>query len=394
MLEGEQTAFGSAVMVLPDYRGGSIVNLMATIAQACGGAETPYPPLTDPANVDLSRARNIILIVIDGLGYNFVMQHGSRMREHVKARLTSLFPSTTATAITAFMTGVAAQQHGLTGWFTWFKETGSVIAPLPFKARHGGRPLNESGIALAQLFTAAPLFDTFNIPAIVISPKHIVDSPFNVRHSGRAQRIGYDGSRQFFLAIEEAAKANRRRKFIYAYYPEFDSLAHVHGVASWQVSDLFAKLDSLFGEFITAMANTESAILLTADHGFVDIEHTIELEKHPALSQTLLLPLCGERRVAYCYVRRGCEEQFKAYVEDHLSQYAEMFESRRMIDDGWFGLGAPNPNLYGRVGDFTLVMKQRCGIKDWVQGETRHHHIGAHGGVSEDEMFVPLVAAL
>jgi hypothetical protein len=385
--------FSQMKIFLPDYHGGSIVNLMATIARACGTGETLYPPLAALADCDLQRARNIILIVIDGLGYNYLMQHGSRLREHVKARLTSLFPSTTATAITAFMTGVPAQQHGLTGWFTWFKETGSVIAPLPFTARHNGRPLNESGIHPAALFPTSPLYDSFKVPTVVISPKNIVGSPFNVRHCGRARRIGYDGSRQLFREIEAAAKANRNRNFIYAYYPELDSLAHVHGIASWQVADLFAKLDSLFGELLSAVSGSESAILVCADHGFVDIEHTIELEKHPALAQTLILPLCGERRIAYCYVRRECETRFKTYVLEHLSQYAELRESRALIDEGWFGLGTAHPNLCERIGDYTLVMKGRYAIKDWVLGERRHHHVGAHGGVSEDEMFVPLVVA-
>ncbi|MGH8728604.1 MAG: alkaline phosphatase family protein [Burkholderiales bacterium] len=380
-------------MVLPDYHGGSIVNLMATISRACGAPQTSYPPLDALGADKLERARNIILIVIDGLGYNFLMQHGSYMRERITTRVTSLFPSTTATAITAFMTGVAAQQHGLTGWFTWFKEVGSVIAPLPFKPRHNGRALNENGIQPAMLFAVPSLFDSLKVPATVISPKNIVHSAFNVRHCGRAQRVAYDGSRQFFRAIEAAAKADLRRKFIYAYYPELDSLAHVHGIGSWQVKDLFAKLDSLFGEFLSAMSGSESAILVCADHGFVDIEHTIELDKHPALAETLMLPLCGERRIAYCYVRRGCEERFKAYVAERFSDYVELRESRMLIDEGWFGLGTPHPALNERVGDFALVMKGRCAIKDWVQGETRHHHIGAHGGVSEDEMFVPLVVA-
>ena len=381
-------------MILPDYRGGSIVNLMASVSDACGGIKTPYPQLAAFSATELASARNIILIVIDGLGYNFLLQRGgSRLREHLKSRMTSLFPSTTATAITAFLTGVAAQQHGLTGWFTWFKQIGSVSAPLPFKARLGGRPLNECGISATDLFSAPPLFDTFKISSVVVSPKHIVDSPFNVRHCGRAQRIGYDGSRQLFRTIEAAASSHTERKFIYAYYPELDTLAHQHGIGSWQVTELFGKLDSLFGEFLINMKGTGSAVLLTADHGFVDIKHTIELEKHDALAQMLLLPLCGERRVAYCYVERGREEHFESYVTEHLTAYAEIHDSRRLVDDQWFGIGEEHVSLRQRVGDYTLVMKDRFAIKDWVKGEQRHHHIGAHGGVSEDEMFVPLVVA-
>jgi hypothetical protein len=36
-------------------------------------------------------------------------------------------------------------------------------------------------------------------------------------------------------------------------------------------------------------------------------------------------------------------------------------------------------------------MKDNYAIKDLVLGETRNEWIGHHGGMSEDEMFVPLV---
>ena len=48
--------------------------------------------------------------------------------------LTSTSPTcttATATAITTFMTGLAPQQHGLTGWHVYLKELGCVTAVLP-----------------------------------------------------------------------------------------------------------------------------------------------------------------------------------------------------------------------------------------------------------------------
>jgi hypothetical protein len=30
-------------------------------------------------------------------------------------------------------------------------------------------------------------------------------------------------------------------------------------------------------------------------------------------------------------------------------------------------------------------------VKDWAPGESRHLHIGNHGGTSEDEMMIPLI---
>ena len=36
-------------------------------------------------------------------------------------------------------------------------------------------------------------------------------------------------------------------------------------------------------------------------------------------------------------------------------------------------------------------MRGRHTVKDWTPGESRHLHIGNHGGASEDEMMIPLI---
>ena len=61
------------------------------------------------------------------------------------------------------------------------------------------------------------------------------------------------------------------------------------------------------------------------------------------------------------------------------------------MDEGWFGPGAPHPRFAERIGDVALVMRGRYAVKDWTPGESRHLHIGNHGGTSEDEMLIPLI---
>jgi hypothetical protein len=51
----------------------------------------------------------------------------------------------------------------------------------------------------------------------------------------------------------------------------------------------------------------------------------------------------------------------------------------------------PEPRLFDRIGDYVLIMKENYIIKDFVLGETEKFHIGNHGGVSKEEMLVPLI---
>src|SRR5450759_4030075 len=69
-------------MELPDYHGGSIVNLMRSIertldARPCDAAAA-YPELSALPAEALSGARNIVLLVIDGLGYDYLLRDGAR----------------------------------------------------------------------------------------------------------------------------------------------------------------------------------------------------------------------------------------------------------------------------------------------------------------------------
>jgi hypothetical protein len=117
----------------------------------------------------------------------------------------------------------------------------------------------------------------------------------------------------------------------------------------------------------------------------------ISLEEHPEIAETLTIPLCGEPRVAYCYIHPAKVKQFRDYVSANLSDYCTMHTSRDLIRRHFFGLYEPNPRLFDRVGDYVLIMKGNYVLKDFVLGETAHFLKANHGGVSKEEMYVPLI---
>ncbi len=382
--------------LLPDYAGGSIVNLMTSIATAFGARGGSCVPLRDPALERLLPDRGrIVLMVVDGLGHTHLTRHHAEtsLRRHLRGSLTSVFPSTTATAITTLLTGLAPAQHGLTGWHMYFPEIATVGAVLPMLTRRTGQPLAFLGLDPARVFDHQPLFDRLPVRSFVVSPARIVDSTFNRAHTGGAERRGYGSLEQFFGSILKCLRATDERSYVYAYYADFDSIAHEHGVGSRQADRLLRRFDAAFSAFLPAAASLDATIVVTADHGFIDSppERSIQLDDHPDLEATLRLPLCGERRAAYCYVHPDRGRDFEEYVRGAFSEQAWLHHSETLIEQGWFGPGEPHPKLKERVGDYTLVMKADWTIKDWLPGEKRHTVIGVHGGVTEAEMIVPLV---
>jgi len=382
-------------LTLPDYAGGSIVNLMASIASALGVAHWPYAPLRLLDVVRLGRRRNILLLVVDGLGYRYLCDAHPRstLRQYLQGSMTSVFPSTTATAITALMTGLAPRQHGLTGWHIYFEEIGAVGAVLPFRLRATDERLAQFGLQPATVFPYPSFFDRVPVQTFVVSPASIVHSEFNTAHSGRAQRHGYGSLEQFFQTIELTLRAPGERKLVYAYYPELDSTAHEHGIGARHCAEVLRRFDDGLSRLLPALAGADVTVLVTADHGFIDAPaaQRIALDDHPLLAATLAQPLSGERRAAYCHVRPGQARNFEDYVRNELGEQALVFASDSLIEAGWFGPGEAHPSLRSRVGDYVLLMQAATTIKDWMPGERRHNMIGVHGGASADEMLVPLV---
>jgi hypothetical protein len=384
-------------MQLPNYEGAGLVNLLSSLMTGFDGEPNGYVPLNSLAPAEVGAYRNVVLIVVDGLGYEFLIrqEQGRFLRQHIRDRLTSVFPSTTATAITSFLTGLAPQQHGLTGWHMYFRELGAVLAVLPGVPRYGGMPLGKCGIDVEKFFGHVPIFDRIPLPCYIVSPRRIAHSDFNLAHQGRADLRAFETLEEFFGVIAQAVRKDDRRKYIYAYWPELDHIGHEYGLSSPEAEQHLADLDGAFKVLFESIAGTDTLLIVAADHGQIDSEATrvIELDDHPGLNECLLLPLCGERRAAYCYVKSNKAQRFEHYVQDNLNAYLELHRSCDLLASGWFGSGAPHPRLAERIGDYTLIMKENYVIKDWLPGERLYRQIGVHGGVSPGEMFVPLIVA-
>ncbi|HNC53230.1 MAG TPA: alkaline phosphatase family protein [Accumulibacter sp.] len=382
---------------LPDYTGGSIVNLMQSIATACGSSKRQYAPLAALSATQLARARHIVLLVIDGLGQRTLARHTAspHLRRHLLGSMTSVFPSTTASAITAFLTGLAPAQHGLTGWHMHMEEIDQTLSILPLTPRMGP-PKFLPGDLPPRLFDHGSLFQNLDRESWVVAPRSIVDSAFNAWHSRAAQTRAYRTLPEMFACLNELLQDQTTSRYVYAYYPDLDSLSHRYGTDSQQARQTLTAIDTLVGGLLRDLRGSNTWILLTADHGFIDSPNrrVIQLDDHPQLAALLMRPLCGERRLAYCYVAAEARPAFENYVRRHLARAAHLYASHKLIAAGWFGPPPYHPRLASRIGDYTLVMKDNWTIKDWLPGEKQFAMLGVHGGVSASEMRVPLVGML
>jgi hypothetical protein len=377
----------------PDYDGGSIVNLMGSVMRARGG-RSAYPPLRLLPPEELEQATNVVLLVIDGLGSDYLHRVSplGPLARHFQGAVTSVFPPTTAAAITTFLTGDAPQQHGIPGWFTYFRELGCVMTVLPGQPRYGGVSYGRAKIDAARLFGHQPVFDRIADHSVVVAPAQIAGSDFNRAHLGRARLLTFQSLAQMFRETLRALRGDRRRKLVYVYWPRLDSIGHEKGIESAAAHAHLRRIEQGLVDFLVAAAGTDTVVLVTADHGQVDTTPAdrIDLADHPALAESLVLPLCGEPRAAFCYVRPDRTGAFEQYCRRTLGDRLEPRLSAELVSEGFFGRGEPHPRLHERIGDYCLLMRENCIIRDCLPFEDHHPQIGVHGGLSEAELMVPL----
>ena len=141
-----------------------------------------------------------------------------------------------------------------------------------------------------------------------------------------------------------------------------------------------------------AQGRKDTLVLVTADHGLIDTGpgDRIDLANHPELEACLSLPLCGEPRAAFCYLRPRRVQDFQDYCQHILDGHALLKPSQELIHQGLFGQGEPHPGLEDRVGDYTLLLTGRSVIRDQLPSEKGTVQIGVHGGLSATELQVPL----
>ena len=359
------------------------------------GCHSDYPELSFLKSKELIPKKNVILLVLDGLGYEFLKNEypDGVLQSGMRGKMTSVFPSTTATAITTFLTGTAPQQHGITGWNMLLKELGVIATILPFTSRMGISLSSPYDLG-KKIFTYPSVFEQIKSQSYYILPKKLSSSVYTNAHAGDSKKIAVNGLSDIFQSIVKSVKENTRKKYIYAYWHQYDHIAHTSGYNSNSAKQHIDQIRGYMQNIIKQLNGTSSILMVTADHGFINTskEHTIELKDHPELVACLTLPLCGESRASYCYVKSTKREYFLNYIKNNFSHCMEVHPSEELLEKGFFGKGKYASSFLDRIGDYILLMKDNYIIKDFLLTEEEHFYDGRHGGCSENEMFVPLLA--
>ncbi|MEK7215973.1 MAG: alkaline phosphatase family protein, partial [Chloroflexota bacterium] len=324
---------------------------------------------------------------------------GGFLRTHVAMELQTVFPSSTASALTSLATGAWPGQHGVTGWWTQLPRLRVAAALLPYTTRPSASgdavPLMNLGVTSKEVFLTPSTLNRFVKDAVAVFPREIAQGAYSTFFSGGQPRLGYRSTADAVDMVMDRIGRAALPSYTYLYFSEVDERAHRLGRRHGRTIHALRQIDTALGRLALGVGKT-ARVVVTGDHGMLDLEprqHHLLVPGSPLL-ELLECPPSGDARVLFFEVQPGAEDAFR---ERFLDEYGDVFllvpvsEAVRLK---LFGPGEVRPEVRERLGQFVAISRG-ADVMEFVpvRPDEPPVLVSHHSGLTPQEMMVPLIVA-
>jgi len=398
--------------VIPEYGSYCISGIPSSIMKHFG-LKPVGVPLPEGALGETRGIENVVLLILDGFGMSaFRRQQREGFVKSMASKgsvrpITTVFPSTTAAALTTYATGLTPQEHGLHEWFLYIKDLDAVIATLPFSyASDPGRETLRGHMKPRALFTGEPIFGQLRKAGVNVESfvsRALAGTSYTSLVHRNSTKVAYSSSSDMVALLRRRLESVRGPSFFYVYWSYIDSIEHKYGPATDE-SELEAAAISFviqkgLIERLGGAAAKKTLLIVSADHGQVPVnpEKTIYLNRYRSAVKGLRklrsgrpIPATGSARDVFLHVQPDQVDRVAEVLAKGLSGRASVSRVDSAVKAGLFGLGKPSRKFKERVGSLLILPHGNRTV--WYR-DTPDYELdlrGHHGGMSREEMTVPL----
>lgn len=334
-------------------------------------------------------ARSAVVVVVDGLGRaNLSMRsaYARLLTERATKRdvARTVFPATTAAALTSLFTGVLPGEHGLVGYRVRVPGTDSTPNQLTGWEDDGLDPLSWQ--------RAQPIFERESASGrrcFVVSRAQYAQTGFT-RATVRGAEFISAATVAERLSLAGALAEAHPGALVYVYVPELDVIGHADG---WESERWSMQLEGIDADLRRWERNLAPGIgvVVTADHGMVDVpahRHVLLRAGDPLVEGVRLI--AGEPRMLHLYAASADAADVAERWRASESGRSWILTRDEAVASGI--LGEVHPDVQPRIGDVLVAARGAVAYYDDRLADKRPQRmVGQHGSLTDQERIVPLI---
>lgn len=370
----------ACAFVEPAYGRRSLGDVVPAVALALG-----RPVGTAPSGLVLPDAGAYVVLLIDGLGARLLERYA-----HAAPYLSSLLaahepgtagvPSTTASSLTSFGTGLVPGAHGLVGFTSRVPGTDRLHNNLFWDDDVDPLDWQPHPTTFAALGAAG-------VSVTVVNRREFRNSGLSQASTRGADYVGADKVGERIAAAVVASAP--RPSLTYLYDSDLDWTGHKWGVSSSQWLQQLAMIDAEAEQLREALP-ADRRLVVVSDHGMVDSprESRFDVDERTELLDGVAL-MGGEARFRHVYCRSGAVDDVLSTWTTVLGDAADVLTRSEAVGRGWFG--PVDARVLPRIGDVVVACRGDGGVFSSERFGYETTLVGLHGSLTADEMLIPIM---
>lgn len=364
----------STMLPSPPKSLGMLGDVLISALKSVQGLENP---------LQLPKRRSVCVLLIDGLGSANLASAGGHARFLNSLPATKIscgYPATTSSSLTSLATGLSVSQTGFIGYQVFDRDTKTSLNLL------SGWESIEQAKLFQQQPTISELSKSANVAFEVVSPEIYRDSGFT---AATMRDATFHGVNKIADRFKQAQRLLREpgSKIVYLYVPELDQIAHGWGCESTKWLNALEELDGNMRDFVAALSK-DVGLLITADHGVIDVakEDHLYIDEH--LEKDLFDFVGGDTRGLFLYCKENIDS-IRTELEKLYEHSCYITTPRELIAAGYW----TESEAIQRFGpDLILLAKKNVALyhRGFAKAKSLNM-VGHHGSITNAELSIPLI---